>query len=407
VSTPRSRKARRLAVLIAAVVIAAGFAARAALKKQAVDFYVLTPFDLSYTILASCTVDYPKPLDLGFVQGGTVGSVDARDGDLVARGRTLVRLDSFEAERNLAISSDSLKSAENKLRNAREEILPNLREKLAEYELNLEQAELNKKRYAQLLAAGGVSRADVEKADKAYQQALSQRNQQKLELENFSRSGLLADLENQVSINRARVELARRTLANTRIEAPFDGTVLKVHVQAGQDVAATARAVTVLERARWQLVLNVDQRELPFLKLGLPAVVTMDAYPDERIAGAVSFVCPDVDRAKNTCELRVELNEDKPFVKSGMAGRVEITAAKFARAPAVPAKFVKQGAGGPFVWVWSGGRAALVNAAARPVGERWALVDGLPEGSVLLDAEPGARPGRIKPGREVKRDGGP
>ena len=405
--TARTRKIRPLVVVIAAVLLVAAFAARAALKKQAVDFYVLKPFDLRYTILANCTVDYPEPLDLSFLQGGIVGSVEARDGETVVRGRPLVRLDPFEAERNLAISTDSLESAEDRLANAREEVLPNLREKLNEYELNLEQAELNRKRYAQLLAAGGVSRADAEKADKAYQQALSQRNQQKLELENFSRSGLLADLENQVSIARARVELARRNLANTRIEAPFDGMVLKVHVQAGAKVSAAARAVTVLERAKWQLVLNVDQRELPFLKLGLPAVVTMDAYPEERIAGAVSFVCSEVDKAKNTCELRVELSEDKPFVKSGMAGRVEITAATFERAPAVPAKFVKKSAGGPFVWVWSGRRAALVKAAARPVGERWALIDGLPEGAVLLDAEAGARPGKLKPGREVKPDRGP
>ncbi len=404
---PRSKKVRHIAVASAAVLLVAAFGARAALKKQAVDFFVLKPFDLSYTILANCTVDYPEPLDLSFLQGGIVGSVEARDGETVVRGRPLVRLDPFEAERNLAISTDGLRSAEDRLANAREEVLPNLREKLNEYELNLEQAELNRKRYAQLLAAGGVSRADAEKADKAYQQALSQRNQQKLELENFSRSGLLADLENQVSIARARVELARRNLANTRIEAPFDGMVLKVHVQAGAKVAAAARAVTVLERAKWQLVLNVDQRELPFLKLGLPAVATMDAYPEERIAGAVSFVCSEVDKAKNTCELRVELSEDKPFVKSGMAGRVEITAATFERAPAVPAKFVKKGAGGPFVWVWSGRRAALVKAAVRPVGERWVLVDGLPEGAVLLDAEVGARPGKLKPGREVKPDRGP
>jgi HlyD family secretion protein len=404
---PRSKKVRPIAVASVAVLLVAAFGARAVLKKRAVDFYVLKPFDLSYTILANCTVDYPEPLDLSFLQGGIVGSVEARDGETVVRGRPLVRLDPFEAERNLAISTDSLKSAEDRLANAREEVLPNLREKLNEYELNLEQAELNRNRYAQLLAAGGVSRADAEKADKAYQQALSQRNQQKLELENFSRSGLLADLENQVSIARTRVDLARRNLANTRIEAPFDGTVLKVHVQAGAKVAAAARAVTVLERAKWQLVLNVDQRELPFLKLGLPAVVAMDAYPEERIAGAVSFVCSEVDKAKNTCEIRVELSEDKPFVKSGMAARVEITAAKFERAPAVPAKFVKKGAGGPFVWVWSGRRAALVKAAARPVGERWALLDGLPEGAVLLDAEVGARAGKLKPGREVRPDRGP
>lgn len=403
-SESRPIKVRRLVIGLAGLAVLA-FGVRSLLKKDAVDFYVLRPFDLRYTVLANATVDYPQPVLLSFLQAGAVAAVEVKDGETVAKGRLLVRLDDFEAQRNLAINADGLKSAEFRLRNARDQVLPSLRQKLDEYELNLEQAELNRKRYAQLLAAGGVSQAAAEKAERDYQQALSQRNQQKLELDNLSRSGLLADLENQVSIARNRLELARRTLANTRLEAPFDGTVLKVHVQAGEKADAAGRAVTIIERAAWQLKLNVDQRELPFLKLGLPALVTLDAYPGETLKGEISFICPDVDRTKNTCELRVALAGDPPFVKSGMAGRVEIEAATFERALAVPARFVKQSPGGPFVWIWNGRRASLVKTAARAVGERWSIVDGLAEGAVLLDAEVTAGPGRIKPGREVKPAG--
>ena len=76
------------------------------------------------------------------------------------------------------------------------------------------------------------------------------------------------------------------------------------------------------------------------------------------------------------------------------------------RALAVPASFVKTGPGGPFVWVWTGRKAALVKTRARAVGERWTIVEGPAEGAVLLDAEITARPGRLKPGREVKSGGG-
>jgi multidrug resistance efflux pump len=400
----RPNKVRRLAVGLAGLAVLA-FAVRGLLKKDAVDAYVVRPFDLRYTILANATVDYPEPVVLSFLQAGIVAAVEAKDGEAVTKGRPLVRLDDFEARRNLAISADGLKSAEFRLRNARDQGLPSLRQKLDEYELNLEQAELNRKRYAQLLAAGGVAQAAAEKAERDYQQALSQRNQQKLELDNFSRSGLLADLENQVSIARNRLDLAQRTLANTRLDAPFDGTVLKVHVQTGEKADAAGRAVTIIERAAWQLKLNVDQRELPFLRVGLPALITLDAYPGERLKGEISFICPDVDRTKNTCELRVALAGDWPFVKYGMAGRVEIEAATFERALGVPARFVKQAPGGPFVWVWGGRRASLVKTAARPVGERWSIVEGLAEGTVLLDAEVTARPARLKPGREVKPGG--
>lgn len=404
---PRSKKAfKRLAYPLAGLGALAAFLIYSGLKKTPVDFYVLEPIDLDYTILANCTVDYPRPLELSFLQEGVVQAVSVEAGDRVTKGLALVRLDDFDAAKNLAIGRDALRSAELKLRNAREEALPNLQEKLKEDEFNLEQARRTRDRYAELLAAGGISRAEWEKSDKEFQAALSRYNQRKLELESFSQSGRLADLEYQVSISRSQADLAQRALENTRIVSPFDGTVLKVEVQPGQKVTPATKVLTLVERANWQLGLNVDQRELPFLKLGLPAVVTMDAFPDDRIKGEVSYVCAEVDKERNTCELRIELKEDKPFLRPGMAGRAEILAARYEKAPALPAKFVKKGPGGAFVWVWDGGRAEKRPASFKSVGERWVLAEGLPAGATVLDAEAGASARRLKPGREVRADGG-
>ncbi len=407
-STPKPSRPfpKRLVLPVLAVLALAAVLVLAGLRKAPVDFYVLAPIDLEYTILANCTVDYPKPLELAFLREGVVLAVPVKDGQAVTKGLTLVRLDDFDAERNLAISSDNLRSAELKLKNAREEIYPNLQEKLREYEVNLGQAERMRDRYTELLAAGGISRSELEKAEKEYQRALSQYNQQKLELESFSRSGRLADLEFQVSIGRSQVDLARRAVENTRIAAPFDGTVLKVDVQPGQKVVPATRAVTVVEKADWQLVLNADQRELPFLKLGLAAVVTMDAFPDERIEGEVTYVCAEVDKEKNTCELRVGLKEDKPFIRPGMAGRAEILASRYEKALALPSRFAKKGPGGAFAWVWDGRRAVQAPASFKAVGERWVLAEGLAPGSIVLDGDPGASAGKLKPGREVRADGG-
>ena len=146
---------------------------------------------------------------------------------------------------------------------------------------------------------------------------------------------------------------------------------------------------------------------MPFLKEGLPALVTMDAYPDARIEGAVSYVCSEIDKEKNTCELRIMLKDAPPFIKSGMAGRAEIMAARFEKALALPARFVRKVEGKGSVWVWDGRKAALVPVSTRPVGERWVLVEGLPEGSIVLDAEAGASAGKLKPGRETGAPGTP
>jgi multidrug resistance efflux pump len=400
---PKKSRNRAFFLAVPVFVVAAVLVFRANRKTEA-DYYVLKPIDLNYTILANCTVDYPKPLDMSFQSAGIVLSVEVKDGEPVSHGQALVRTDDFEARRNVAIGADGLRSAELKLKNAQEEILPSLKEKFRESEAALAQAERTLKRYREIEAAGGISKAELEKSDREYQTALARHNQQRLELENYSRSGRLADLATQVSTAKAQLELAERALENTRLAAPFDGTVTKVYVQPGERVMAATRAVTLLESASWQLVLNVDQKELPFLKLDLPAVVTMDAYPGTKIEGHVSYVCAEVDKEKNTCELRIEISRDVPFIKSGMAGKAEILAAKFEKAPALPAKFVKRDAGRPFVWIWDGRKAERLGAVIKPVGERWVLVEDIAEGAVFLDADLGAAAGRLKPGREVRAD---
>lgn len=396
------KRRTRLVLVLAAVLLVAAFIAFRAARKTDADFYVLRPIDLNYTILANCTVDYPRPLDMTFLGEGVVKSVEVADGQRVSEGQVLVRLDDFEARRNQAIRSDGLKSAELKLKNARDEVLPSLQERLKETEVNLDQAKLTLKRFREIEAAGGISKVELEKAEKEYERALSRYNQQKLEFENFSRSGRLADLEYQVSIARSQLDLAGKDVENTRLTAPFDGTVIKVHVQAGEKAGPAAKAVTVLETASWQLVLNVDQKELPFLKPGLAALVTMDAYPETKIDGHVSYICVEVDKEKNTCELRVEIPNDVPFIKSGMAGKAEILAAKFEKALALPARFLKRDAGASFVWLWDGRKAGLVRTEFKPVGERWVLTEGLAEGSTLLDANVRATASRLRPGKEIQ-----
>jgi RND family efflux transporter MFP subunit len=396
----RKKRNRLLAVVAAALLVAAVLAFNAFRKTEA-DYYVLKPIDLNYTILANCTVDFPKPLDMTFLGEGVVRSVEVNDGEHVARGRTLVQLDDFAAKRNLAISADSLKSAELKLMNARDEVLPTLREKLKESEVNLDQARLTLARSRQIEAAGGISKVDLEKADKEYQRVLTRYNQQQLEFENYSRSGRLADLEYEVSIAKSRFELAGRDMEDTRLAAPFDGTVIQVHVQPGEKATRATKAVTVIENAVWQLVLNVDQKELPFLRKGLAALITMDAYPEAKIEGEVSYVCTEVDKEKNTCELRVEIPKDVPFIKSGMAGKAEILAGKFEKALALPSRFVKRDSGGAFVWSWDGRKAAPVKVVFKPVGERWVITEGLAEGSVVLDADVRAGAARLRPGVEI------
>ncbi len=371
------------------------------LRKTEVDFYVLKPVDFDYTILASCSVGYPKPLDMTFQQEGTVKEVLVKEGDAVKKGQVLIKLDDFRQKQQVAIDESSLRAIELRLKNAREEILPNLREKLREAEINLQQARSTLERYKKIEAAGGVTRSDLEKAENEYKRAESRLNQARTELENFEKSGLLASLQNELEMARSKLELSRRNLEETALVAPFDGKILNINVQVGEKVTPGKKALTMLEEKKWNFVLNADQRELPFLKPGLKAYVVLDAFPDRKIEAEVVYVCTEINRETNTCELRIEVREDVSFIKYGMAGKAEILAEKFEQALAFPVRLVKKGPEGEFVWLWEGNQARKEKIDFRQVGERLAIARNLKAGAIILDAPAGASPRKIKMGRQA------
>lgn len=370
-------------------------------RKKEVAFFILKPVDFDYTILASCSVGYPKPLDLSFQQEGVVKEIQVKEGDQVKKGQILIQLDDFKQRQQLAIDQNLLKSIELKLQNAREEILPNLKEKLKEAELNLQQAKSLLDRYRQVEAAGGVTRSDLDKAEKEFEKAQARFNQAKTELDNFEKSGLLASLQNELEIARSRLELAQRNLEETVLKAPFDGKVIKIDVQVGERVTAGRRVLTMIEDKKWNFVLNADQKELPFLKPGLKAYVVLDAFPEKKIESEIVYVCTEVNRETNTCELRIEVREDVSFIKFGMAGKAEILAKRFEQVLAFPYRLIKKGPEGEFVWLWDDGQAKKQAIDYQRVGERLAVAQNLRAGQIILDAPAEANPKKLKTGKKA------
>ena len=80
---------------------------------------------------------------------------------------------------------------------------------------------------------GGSTKVDIDQAVKNYEQALSQYNQTKIEIDSFSSSGTLAKLETQRRILEAQVALSEKSLSEKKIAAPYLGVITNVYVNEG------------------------------------------------------------------------------------------------------------------------------------------------------------------------------
>ena len=239
-----------------------------------------------------------------------------------------------------------------------------------------------------MYAGGAVSRVELENAMTKLDAAQARFNQAKLQLDSYARSGAAAELINQLNILNAQVELARRAVNEKQFIAPYDCTIVKIDVKEGETVATGKKALTLLETKPWVLETNVDQKELGFLETGLPCFVVFDAFPAERVKASISLVCATIDYAKGTCNLKLQIEENKAFIKHGMTGSVEIAGRNISglnrNVLALPANYVLRENEGDFVLVQTGTGIEKTRVEATPIGEKWLNVRNLPEGTRIV-----------------------
>ena len=352
------------------------------------ESYTLRRMDIEYLIPATCTVRYPEPYTTRAQAAGDVISLPVFEGQEVKQGDLLVQLDDFTERQKLAIALSDYENKKLKLVNAREENYPRLREQLNSARISLTEARDHAERLLRLYRAGGVSKVDWEQADSRNQQAQARFNQIKLQVDSYTRSGEAAELIQQLNAQDAQVRLARRAIADKHIEAPYAGLVIKIHVRRGETLRLGQDVVTMLEKMPWVLEASVDQKELPFLEAGLPGSVVFDAFPAETVKARVSLVCSVIDFAKGTCNLKIEVTENRPFIKHGMTGTIMITGKKReqvnANVLALPTRFLDRGSGGDFVMIEKKGKRELTAVTVVPIGEKWVSITNLPAGTRII-----------------------
>jgi membrane fusion protein (multidrug efflux system) len=131
-------------------------------------------------------------------------------------------------------------------------------------------------------------------ADLAQAGTLLRSNQSAAEAERRSKAvlesqdlQLLADLH----AKQAALEVARVNLGYTRILAPADGTVGERQVRTGQLVSPGTQVMAFVENIRW-VAANFRETQLTNIRVGDPAEIRIDVYPDQVIKGRVLEIAP-------------------------------------------------------------------------------------------------------------------
>ena len=109
---------------------------------------------------------------------------------------------------------------------------------------------------------------------------------------------------------------------NLTLRSPRDGTVMVKNAFAGQYVMAEKQLYVLADLSSVWVQAKVYEYELPHVKKGQPATVTLPALPEKEFTGKVVFIQPTVDEKTRTVQVRIELPNKDGLLRPGMFANV-------------------------------------------------------------------------------------
>ena len=129
------------------------------------------------------------------------------------------------------------------------------------------------------------------------------------------------------------VREAEVAVENTRIVAPFDGTVLKKNADVGEIVAPLAGAasskaavVTIADMSSLEVDADVSEANITRVTSQQSCEIALDAYPQHRYPGYVSNIVPTADRAKATVMVKIKFKQYDQRVLPEMGAKITFLA---------------------------------------------------------------------------------
>ena len=215
---------------------------------------------------------------------GTLVFLGVDEGDRVKKGQVIARLEDSDVAAALQRARENLRVAQADLNDAKQ----------------------SQERMRTLLKQELVAQAEYDVAEARYQRVIA-----------------------TIDAARFAVREAEVAVENTRIVAPFDGTVLKKNADVGEIVAPLAGAVssraavvTIADMSSLEVDADVSEANITKVTPNQACEITLDAYPQQRYPGYVTKIVPTADRAKATVLVKIRFREYDEKVLPEMSAKI-------------------------------------------------------------------------------------
>jgi RND family efflux transporter MFP subunit len=314
---------------------------------------------------------------------GVVSRIVADMGDRVTAGHVLVELDREKLQYNLDQQKAALARTLAKYGASEPGRLPPIEQTpdVQKAAAELQQAKQMYERAEELQKRQLIPKQQLDDADAMLR---AKRASYDSSLQNAK--NLRADID----ASNATMKLADRELRDGSIRAPFDGYVQKRLVSLGELVKAQMPVMSVVRIDPLKVTAEIPERLAPWIRVGQPVQLHVDAYPDRMIEGSVSRISPAVNIQTRAFPFEARVPNRDVMLKPGTFARVHIETAKIDQVITLPYEALQYRYGVNRVFVVEGDRlAARELKIGDRTGDRVEIVSGVKAGDAvaLTDVE--------------------
>lgn len=352
---------------------------------------------LTISVNGSGFIETPDEEVLTFANSGKVGNTYVQNGDRVSRGQCLASLHPLDEE-SLALA---VTQAEATLLQAEYEldrvVNPYTEEEIEEAEEAVDDAEewlkMTEDMLRYVMQHGGEW--EVMEWKMEVFRAETQLNTAEDTLEDMEEepdAELVASLEKQVQVAEGALAAAEKDLQIEVINAPFSGVVSGVYVEDGDIIPTPTMSpmpvVRLLDTSTMELVMELDEIDIPGVEVGQRADISVDALPSLELEGTVTSIAavPTVKAGVVLYDARISFDlPEGSRLMVGMSASADIVSTERTGVLVVPDRAITYSGDGAVVHVMAG-----EEIEERPVvigisdGFDTEIKEGLEEGEVVV-----------------------
>ncbi len=287
--------------------------------------------DLEAIVTSSGKVQPRRTVKVSNEASGKVLKLIVREGDEVTKGQVLVEIDPTQLQTTVENRDASLASVRSQL--------SQMEMQVENTKVSLSQSEETLKRAEAQFQSGLLSREQLERAQ----------NDVKTQTANLAsaRQGILTQ-QQRVKQEEANLASAQIDFTKVKVLSPITGIVTQRLIEEGEMarynvLSGGTDLLAIADMSGIDAEIEVDETDIPFVRIGQPTKVTIDAIPGKEFKGHVtevgnSPITTGAAAAGRATNFKVKVTIDDPVanVRPGFTCTAVITTATRQKVTAVP-----------------------------------------------------------------------